>query len=186
MSIDKANLKTLVYQDVGVKLDDLLEGAEKLQLQFAGGKAALLIAKRNILNLVSLVDTELDEQKIPDIETAEHVKRFLTRAVASLESAARNCENQEISAGGGAAFGSKAVKLIKQLQEQEQAKAKAAKEALSQADIPSGSDDRRAVGTRPALSIAAQRRKEAQKENVQTTKKTTKKKTKKKVVKKRA
>jgi len=158
MSLDKAEIKKLTLNSVVSQVEDLLEGAQQNKAQLEGGKLALFQAAKNLQKLSEFADRELEEEKIKDLETLTIVKQYITRAVASVSSLARQYENREISVSGEADFGNKVVKLLKKLFDEEAAKAE--RISVAQSEVLTVRD--RPVGARPGLSIAQQRRQEEQ------------------------
>lgn len=172
MSIEKSRFKQLIYQELGIQMDDLLDGAHITKHQSEGGKVALRQMYKNLAQLGELADKELDEGTLSPT-ALEPVKRYIKRALAAVESAAKNWENKELLAAGSVTFGDKAVKMIKTLQDLEKSKEQRTVAALEEEEAETKS---RPTGTRPAASVAQQRRAEAnaKEQRVQTKKKTRK------------
>jgi hypothetical protein len=159
LSIEKSELKQLVCQEIGVKLDDLLEGVEKTKLLQEGGKLALRQLSSALQGLAALADKELTDGVLDDLKTLEHVKRYITRAATASENMARHYENLEIAAGGGSSLAQKAVRVVKQLHDEEANKAAQLRAMISQEELIT----RRPLGARPGKSVAARRKAEDKK-----------------------
>lgn len=159
MSITKSELKTGILHDQGVKADDMLESALKRVAAHDGAKQALNQFSQSVSDLARLVDRDIDQNLIPvePLKVAEYVKRYISRAAIQAQAAAKQQENQQMTATGEAVAYQRFVDSIKKEISIEQGKI----ESAASADEDGNDEDgRRVTGTRPGISIADQRRAE--------------------------
>jgi len=171
MSVSKAQMKQSILQNIGSKVDDMLEGVEKQRNAHNGAKQALAQIASNIAGLAKLAEKEHEEGTLPDsfgLPELGVLKRFIGRAQMMAETAAQNQENLEISTGGKVEALAQVVRVLKKEHDAEAAKEQAIKDLLVTGDhaVVSLDDARtqggqRPTGLRPAPSIAAERRAEA-------------------------
>lgn len=165
----KAELRRGTATALGIKVEEMLDGAEKKAAELGGAKKAVHGHVKNLLGIIAAVDDEV-EKSIPDLETAKLVKTWLGKTVAATENLAGHLSNIEQQALGEI-HGYKAVhdfiqKVVAQIDagQAEMAKAVAEGRVTIEED---GSPEMtgpgpRPVGVRPALSIAQQRKQEEQ------------------------
>lgn len=170
---DLLNLKTEIRRGtataLGVKVEEMLDSAEKKAAELGGAKKAMQTHAKNLLGIVAAVDDEV-EKSIPDLETAKLIKNWLGKTVASTENLAGHLSNVEQQALGEVQ-GYKAVhdfiqKVVAQI---DAGKAEMAK-AIAEGRITIEEDGSpqmtgpgpRLSGARPAPSIAQQRKQEEQ------------------------
>lgn len=157
MSKEKAELKKLIFHELGAQVEDMQEGALKERQSLAGGKMALRQAAAHILGLQEAADKDLDSGVIPDGDCLKVVKLYIERARQTCLGAAQNLENKEIAATGAHTFGGNVVALFKKMYDEEDNKAKALE---SEEHDPR----RRPLGAHPGPSLAQQRKAEDAKE----------------------
>lgn len=175
MSFAKSDLKILTYNDVGNRLDDMLEAAQRSKSSLEGGKQALFAAAKNVEALLKASEQDLEEGRLPDVETLGHVKKALVRALTSVQTLAKNFENREIMAAGSVDMASKSVALVKKLMDDEKRKLSGLVEAAELGKEEESNGRERPAGLRPGPSIAQQRRAEGEELKEKSAKKTRKK-----------
>jgi hypothetical protein len=170
----KSMMRVAVLHEQGVKADDFLESASKRQLGHEGAKQVLRQVAKNLAGLAALVDRDLNEQKIPTepLLVAAYAKKLIDTASQSTLMAAQQQENLQLAAQGEVQAYQHVVDSLKKEIQQERARLEAMQQAIASGAIvvedasPQQPDDveavprDRPVGTRPAMSIADQRRAE--------------------------
>lgn len=151
--MNKGELKAAVVYEIGCKVDDMLEGATLDVARNEGAKNALMMATKKVSNLAVEVDRELDGgdfDKLGDpMEVAKLVKKYVTRAVAILESGAAGAENHRLISQGRAQAFELMVANMKKIRDGELEKAR-----VRETD---GGSRGHAVGVEPKPSIKARR-----------------------------
>jgi hypothetical protein len=163
----KADIRRNAATSIGVKIEEMLDGAERKVAELGGAKKAMQAHAKNLLGIVGTVDAEV-EKSIPDLETAALIKTWLGRTVAATENLIGHLSNIEQQALGEA-VGYKAMhdyiqKVVKEIDEGKANFAKAVAEGRIQLEADGSATTvggPRVPGTRPGLSIAQQRREEA-------------------------
>lgn len=166
MSLDKSEVRIGVATEIGVALDDALEAAHGETKFFEGGNSALVQAARQVQGLARLVDDDVDGKsgtnEIPDLATASLLKKYITRAVAILESGAKAADNSRLIAEGKKRALEAAVSGVKKRVDTEKLRMEQARvmaEAiLKEAQEAKGTE--RAAGTHPGSSVKARRQAE--------------------------
>jgi len=157
----KHEIKSLVYHEIGMTLDDNLESAEREKHEYNGAKSALIMAKKSVEGLTANVDKDLKEALL-DGEQAALVKKWLIRAVNVVQNLALQAEVQSHMAQGKIVALTAAVKHAKSLYDAEKVRMEALV-ALDSSDGESvGEEDprrpvARPVGQHPGNSIAERR-----------------------------
>lgn len=187
MSLEKSEVRIGVANEIGCAMDDALEAARGQVKYCEGGNAFLLLAQKKVQALAKLVDDDLDgkgEGLIKDIETADLVKKFVTRAVAIIGSEAAGAGNAKLVATGHVQALEAAVKNLKKKVEAETAKvAQARKNEETVLKGGAFSNAPRATGQAPKPGIKARR--QAEEAAGKAKKRATKKRATKKVVRKK-
>lgn len=165
----KADIRRGTATALGVKVEEMLDSAEKKAAELGGAKKAMQAHTKNLLGIVAAVDDEV-EKTIPDLETAKLIKTWLAKTVASTENMAGHLSNVEQQALGEA-HGYRAVhdfiqKVVAQIDEGKAEMARAIAEGrvvIEEDGSPQMSGPgQRLPGARPAASIAQQRKQEEQ------------------------
>lgn len=151
MNIDKAQIKVGAVHEVGVRLDDALDGARADVHRADGASAALEKAAEACAHVFKMVDREVDEGKIPDLETASMIKKWVDRCLMTLRDARTNAVFSKAQAQGKVAALEMAVGIAKKFVDDENKKID-----NFQAAVASGALTREDVG-RPPPSIKQQR-----------------------------
>lgn len=154
--MDKSEMKAAVLHEVGVKSEDMCEAARLDAARHEGGISALLAAAKQIAGLAAHVDRDMDEGAFASLEgplaVAGAIKKYLSRAVAVVESGMKAEDNQRLVCEGRAQAFKLMVDNMKRLHDQEVEKSKQ-RQALADGESVVG----RPVGTHPGLSIKEQR-----------------------------
>jgi hypothetical protein len=146
MSVLKSELKQLVAHEVGVRVEDALEGTKRDLAVMEGRQAGLSEGAQTIEALLGFVDKDLDAGTL-DIPTAEAVKRFITRGVHALNNAAQNAANLRIAQTGKVQALTQTVGMLQDMIDKEKAKAEAM--IAAQAAPPPEHSRDRAPGVAP-------------------------------------
>lgn len=153
MSVDKSEIKKGTLNEVGARLDDMLEGAQRQRNANNGAKQALFQCAKQIGNLSKVAEKEAEETQL-DLDILGLIKKYIGRAQMAADGLARQQENQELISAGKVEALTKAVQMVKKQWEVEDTKIQPP-EPISQREIPTGS---RQPGQHPGPSIAQQRR----------------------------
>jgi hypothetical protein len=120
----KHEIKSLVYHEIGMKLDDSLELAEREKHEYNGAKSVLAAARKSVEGLTANVDKELLEAQI-DGDQAALIKKWLIRAVNVVQNLGLQAEVQSHIAQGKIVALTAAVKQAKSLYDAEKARMEA-------------------------------------------------------------
>jgi hypothetical protein len=99
MNFDKAEVKIGTFDEVGNKLDDVLEAMQAEASRMEGAAVAFGKGAEAVAALLQHVDKDTDEGTL-DLEVAKHVKRYLDRARVALVNLGMNASNQSFVAKG--------------------------------------------------------------------------------------
>lgn len=94
--MNKSELKAAGMHEIGCRVDDLLEGTKARQEQIKGEKTAFLFAAKQI---GSDLIPKMEADKLTP-KQREVCKRWLVRAIGSLENLALRCDTAAIATGG--------------------------------------------------------------------------------------
>lgn len=157
MSLQKTKIRSEIIRSYGEQTDDFLEGAYKQQAGHGAAKTALKQLSETIWGLSKMVDKELDGGTLPTepIAVATYTKLMIDRAANMALNGSRHRATCEIASGGEIAAFEKVIALLKK-----NLNAEIAKVEQLQNMILSESEGPREPGTRPAPSIATQRKAE--------------------------
>jgi hypothetical protein len=171
LSLVKADIRRGTATSIGVRVEEMLEGAERKVHEARGAKKAMQIQTKNLMSISAAVDGEI-EKSIPDIETLKIVKLWVSRCVEATDNFAGNLANVELQAAGEVA----AYKAIHDHIQDVVSKIDANKVAVAEA-IKSGTAELdedgepqmvdaggRPPGVRPSMSVVQQRKAEEQAE----------------------
>jgi hypothetical protein len=160
MSLEKTEARAAGIHEVGMRMDDLLEGAQQEVNRSEGAALGLLQASKAVIALNGHVDTDITEGKY-DLVVAEHVKRYVARAAQVVETLAQKARNQQLAAMGQVQGMQTAVAVTKKMFDAEQAKGAAIASAVAIiAASPEGEDvdlRHRPEGVHPPRTIKEQR-----------------------------
>lgn len=162
MSIEKAELKKAVAHEIGCRLDDLREGAEREVHAYDGARKAFSQGSKSVTELLKHVEKEMDEGAFNDLDgplaVAAIIKKYVQRAANLLDNMQMNAEANHLKAQGKVEALAAAVSVPKKLWDEEHHKVEVARTALN------GSAGPRSVGTHPGDPLA-ERRAEAKAQN---------------------
>lgn len=154
MNIEKSQIKAGAVHEVGVRLDDALEGARSEVHRADGASAALERVAEACSQLTRQVDRELDEGKIADLVTAALVKKWVERCAGVVRDARAQALVAKTQGQGKVAAMEMAVGIAKKFVDDERRKIE-----NFQAAVASGALAAEDAG-RPPPSIKEQRRPE--------------------------
>jgi len=148
MSLEKAELKILILNDLGCDIEDMSESLQRECHQQEGATVALREATKAILGLQALVDEDVDKGRY-DIEAAARVKAYVARAASQCEDMSKAAFTKRMVSEGRHQGVAQVVGLLKKKAQVESLKAEAMK---------STDEDRRPIGGHPGPSIAQSRK----------------------------
>ncbi len=152
MAVEKSELKKLIYHELGVRMEDMFESAQRQKEQFSGGKQAVGEVRKKVEALLAQVDEDKD---LRDIEEVANCKRYIKRILALVESYVENLQKQELLTQGRSEQSSLVVKLLSAAIKEETKKAEMREAAPEK--------ERRAVGTKPKDKLKSRKRKSKKK-----------------------
>jgi hypothetical protein len=154
MSAEKSELRAAGMHEVGVRLDDLLEAARKEVLRCEGAALGLFQCAKAVNDLNAHVDLDVSEGKY-DLETAGHVKRYLSRASQVVQNLGVASNNSKMASAGQVQMAETMVTVTKKMFDAEVTK----REQIVEAERSPEAEDprRRPTGVRPTPSIKEQR-----------------------------
>lgn len=130
MTLEKSEIKKKVANDIGNRLDDILEAAERDKHGYEGARQVLREAAKCLLELNAHVEKDLNEGLLNNIQdplaVAGSLKRYVQKAVGSIENLRIRSEAALLKAEGKVEALGQAVGVTKRLFDEEDAKAKAA------------------------------------------------------------
>jgi hypothetical protein len=147
MSVYKSELKQMVTHEVGVRVEDALEGARKELSVLEGRQTGLAEGAKIVEALLGFVDKDVEEGKM-DLPTAEVTKRFILRGVHALTNASQNAANLRIAQTGKVQAFTHTVDMISEMASKEKARSEALRAA--EAAPPENARDRVIGGAPPA------------------------------------
>jgi len=146
MSVLKSELKQLVTQEVGVRVEDALEGAKNDLFVLEGRQAGFFEGAKIAEALLGFVDKDLTEGLL-ELPVATEVKKYVTRCVHALNNAGQNASNLRIEQTGKVKALTQTVSMLSDIVEKE--KAKAAAILAAEAAPPSENARDRVMGVAP-------------------------------------
>jgi hypothetical protein len=139
MSVLKSELKMLVTNEVGVRVDDALESAKREISTIEGRQAAFLEGAKAVEALASSVDRDVEDGQY-GLEEAARIKRYITRAGLALSNLSQQASNFRTMQLGKIAGLDMAIQMLKGIMDSEKAKieqVQAKAQALAQSALPS-------------------------------------------------
>lgn len=154
----KHEIKALTYYEVGMKMDDLLEGVKSDLARYDGAKQALVHGKQKVEELTVHVDKDMKEELMTP-EQASLVKKYILRAVNILMNLGIQSEVQHYQTQGKVIAMEKVVKVTKDFYDAEKVKQEASELAEKEALLGGVEEDprrpvAREMGTHPGNAIA--------------------------------
>jgi hypothetical protein len=156
-----AEIKMHMAQEIGVRLDDMLEGARKEVATFDGGKHALTLAHGKVTEHLKFIDKDMEDGKL-DMEQSVLVKKYVLQILGILQNLCTGADVQKFQAQGKIAAFEASVKTTKSAFDIEKARvdlskqAAVAPEAASQLSL----ERERPSGMHPGDPLAARRNEE--------------------------
>jgi hypothetical protein len=167
-SLLKSEVKLSAVNELGCRLDDVLEESNKDLYRAEGAINALKQAVSTIENLMKVLDRELSDNDI-DLDSCKTIKSYVDRSRVLLVNLATAAENGRQAHVGKIQGFQQAVAIAKRYREEELNKLALMREAiernvaeLNSEESSEDTEDRQArrPGTRPAPAIKARRRAE--------------------------
>lgn len=150
MNLLKSELKQMVTSEVGARVEDALEVAQRELFTLEAKKVAFHEGARAVEALMASVDKDIDEGKM-DLPVAEIVKRYLSRSVNALQNMSQQAANFTVAQSGKVQGLQQTVSLLKAIVDDERKKLEQMRAAMV-AEVSSPSD-----GARPPPTIKQQR-----------------------------
>lgn len=113
MSVEKAELRADVVNEMGNRIEDLLEGSQAQVHRAEGAEQAMRQAATIVRQLHEHIDRELEAKQIPDLEHAQLAKDWITRAAGVLDQFAEQQAQQRVMQAGHAQGVALAVRVLK-------------------------------------------------------------------------
>jgi len=170
MNLQKIEAKLGAVNEIGCRLDDNLEGAQRDYHRTEGASIALKQAIASYETLVLSLDKELNENENLDLEIIKLTKKYLERGrllLSGLQSAAEN--NKIIQSGKVQGF-ELAVSVAKKYRDEEMMKIQKIKDAIENDEIEQAGESfvqkdnlveekisKRQTGIRPSRALKERR-----------------------------
>jgi hypothetical protein len=166
MSLLKAEAKLSAVNELGCRLDDILENASKDLYRAEGAVSALKQAVSALENLLKILDKELSDREV-DLESCKTIKTYFDRARQTISNLAASSESNRQSQVGKIQGFEQAVAVAKKFKDEELNKLQVIKNVLDrnstqvaeepEEEAPAEEKKTRPVGTRPGPSIKMRR-----------------------------
>lgn len=161
MNFLKSEVKLSAVNELGCRLDDVLETANKDLYRVEGTVTGLRQAVSSIENIMKVFDRELSDGEV-DLETSKTIKAYVDRARVVLMNLVTAAENNRQSHVGKIQGFQQAVAIAKKYKDEELNKLQAMKEAIERnANNESNQEESdrpaRQPGERPASPIKMRR-----------------------------
>jgi len=155
VNLDKSDVKVGAANEIGCRLDDMLEAQTKDLYRHEGMVTAFRTGATAVENLEKFIDAEMDEGKI-ELETAAHIKRWVGRTRHALTNLSMQADNNRIMQTGKISAMEAAVAATKKFKEEEMARASTLRVALQAKQAAGDHVVADEVG-RPGMTIKEQR-----------------------------
>lgn len=155
MNLDKSDVKVGAANEIGCRLDDMLESQTKDLYRHEGMVTAFRAGALAVENLEKLIDAEMDEGKV-ELETAVLLKRWVARARHVLTNLSQQADNNRIMQTGKISAMESAVAATKKFKEEEMARAATLRVALQAKQAAGDHVVADEIG-RPGMTIKEQR-----------------------------
>lgn len=163
MNLGKSEVKVEVANEIGCRLDDMLEASQKDLYRLEGAAKAFQSMGQAIDGLFKIVDQEMDEGKF-DLEAAAHIKRFIKRAHQMSINLNLQAENNRFMQLGRIQGAEQAVNVAKKFKDEELSKALVLQKALEENRLREANgglehtgEGERPVAIRPGMTLKEQR-----------------------------
>lgn len=168
MSLQKVEAKLFAVNELGCRLDDNLEQANKDLYRAEGAVTALKSAVSVLENLMKTVDKDLTEgSNNYDLQQIKDIKKYVDRARQLVANLTNNAETSRLAQTGKVQGFEQAVAVAKKFKDEEMSKVQLLQAAISQGTILKTEqglvqvdDGPRIPGIRPGSSIKERRRAE--------------------------
>lgn len=168
MAIEKAEIKQDTYKEVGAKIEEMLDQAERAGHEAAGARKALTAHLQNLIGIQAATDAEL-EKTIPDAATLKLIKEWIGKTVISTQQFARHWGNVEMQMAGEAQGHRATHDLLQKMVTISEGQQATLKEAIDKGDVHVDADGEleaspgthRPVGVRPQSMMQQRRAEEA-------------------------
>lgn len=157
----KTAIRAAAMNDVGVRLEDMLEASRSEAVRVDGRSAGLLEASKLPLRLAELLHPEVEAGKLTP-EVAEAIRSWLVKASVGIESAAKNASTERLALMGRTSGLKAAVDATKALLSSETARTELVEALAKQESPPVESDDRRPPPSIKTRRLAEEVRKKAE------------------------
>jgi len=117
----KSEIKAAAAQEIGIRIDDLLDEATRELYQAGGAQTAFVESAKAVAKLFEHVNKDLDLELYP-LDVGAKIKLYITRAVTLLENLGHQSNNLQIAAHGRKQALSKVITTIKTYQDSEKNK----------------------------------------------------------------
>lgn len=178
MSLLKSEVKLSAVNEIGCRLDDVLENATQDLYRAEGSVSALKQAVSSLENLLKILDKELNDKEV-NLESCGTIKSYFNRSIATVSNLVSAAEtNRQTQVGKIQGF-QQAVQVAKKYKDEElnklhvlqaaiqsnaEEKEKEPQVSVESTQEPQKQIPPRPVGVRPGPSIKAQRLAEQLKE----------------------
>lgn len=164
MSVEKSELRASMAHDLGLRLDDALEAAEREATRLEGAVEWLMRAGPMVGGAHAAIEGEVESGKM-DLEAAQAAKAIISKLGSQLSDLVKQATADMQATRGKAVAYRASVALTKQAFDTEKAKAKAAALAAAATDLADAAlavdvetAGARPVGARPPPPIKARRK----------------------------
>lgn len=158
MSVAKAELKIAITNDIGATIEDSFEAAKKELYRHEGAVNAYAQAAKSCEALAEHVKKDIDEG-VYDLQTGEHVNRYVARAAALQRNLHRQAENLCVAAAGKIAGFESVMEMLRKYRNAEQLRLNDARVQETAVDTTPNAT---VIEMRPGLSIKQRRQLEVQ------------------------
>lgn len=163
MSIEKAEVKVGTANEIGNRLDDVLEGTTKDLYRLEGAAVAYRQAVQAVEVVSTVIDKDMDEGKV-GLEEASLIKKYLERARQNVQGQSAQAEHNRVVQLGKVQAMQATVQIVKKFRDDEEAKANRLREAAEQLETDPDQSVVRPVGLRPGATVKERRLAEAQRQ----------------------
>jgi hypothetical protein len=153
-----SDVKLQATREIGSRMDDRLEAAEQETHALGGAVQMLKQAAQNIESLHAHVGKDMDAHlfaDLTDVQVQAQIKRYIDRAIGVVQNLQLGAEQARLKAMGKQEALQQAVKLVKQLHDQEVARVARIEKIEADGGIPETLG--RVVGDHPGDPLADRR-----------------------------
>lgn len=156
-----SEIKMHMAQEIGTRLDDMLDGAKREVAIYEGSKQALGLAHSKVSDHLKYIDKDLEEGKL-DLEQSVLVKRYIGQVLGILQNLCTGADVQKLQAQGKVLAFESSVKTTKSAFDIEKARVAMSKpaEGIAGESAALSLIRERATGEHPGDPLAARRNEE--------------------------